>query len=470
MEPNASAFFSTINLVKTIVGAGMLAVPYAFRSDGILVGAVLVFIGAITSGFGLFLLAKCSKALKEPRTSSFFTLCSITYPSLSLLFDFSMFVQCYGVGLSYLVLVGDLLPGILGGTRNGWILGSAVVIVPLVLLKKLDSLKYSSVLGLFAIAYLVCLILGSFVENTLLTDNYKQIRGDVSWIDVYDLKGMISTFTIVIFAFTGSMNMFSIVNELKDNSLSNINKVVSTSMIISCVLFLSVGVCGYLTFGSNVSGNIMLDYNPESHWTVIGKMCLGAVVILSFPLLFYPCRIAANNMVHWIRITYVEFEEEPIDDGENNDPTAPITMVIEDEEDRLLLGADNSYQATSCQDTSHDLEENALNVPKPTDTVPFSDKSFYITTAILITSLYLLALKVTSFALVLGLVGATGSTSISFTLPGLFGYKLIGAEAAKHGQLMSKADRITKHCSLLLTVFGLAVTCLSLYVTLFFGV
>ncbi|CEP61360.1 Avt7p LALA0_S03e01112g [Lachancea lanzarotensis] len=470
MEANASGFFSTINLVKTIVGAGMLAIPYAFRSDGILVGVLLVLVGAITSGFGLFVLAKCSKALKEPRTSSFFTLCSITYPSLSLLFDFSMFVQCYGVGLSYLVLVGDLLPGVLGGTRNGWILASAVPIVPLVLLKKLDSLKYSSILGLFAVAYLVCLILGSFVENTLLTENYREIRGDVSWINVYDMKGVVSTFTIVIFAFTGSMNMFSIINELKDNSLTNINIVISRSLLISAALFLCVGICGYLTFGSNVLGNIMLNYNPESYWTVIGKVCLGVVVILSFPLLFYPCRIATNNMIHWVRITYVEFEEDPVDSSENNDPTAPIAMVVEDEEDRLLLGADNSYQATSCQDASHDLEENVTRVTNPVAAVPFSDKSFYILTAILVSSLYLLALNVTSFALVLGLVGATGSTSISFTLPGLFGFKLIGSQAAKHGQLMSRADLIIRRCSLLLSIFGVAVTCLSLYVTLFFGV
>ncbi|SCV00862.1 LAME_0G12486g1_1 [Lachancea meyersii CBS 8951] len=468
MEANASGFYSTINLVKTIVGAGMLAIPYAFRSDGVLLGVILVLLAAITSGFGLFVLAKCSKALKEPRSSSFFTLCSITYPSLSLIFDFSMFLQCYGVGLSYLVLVGDLFPGVLGGTRHGWIIGSSVAIVPLVLVRKLDSLKYSSILGLFAIAYLACLVLGSFIESTLLTDNYKNIRGDVSWVQVYDTKGLISTFTIVIFAFTGSMNMFSIINELKDNSLSNINKVVSRTMFISSIVFLGVGVSGYLTFGSNVMGNIMLNYDPDSKLTVVGKLCLGSMVILSFPLLFHPCRIATNNMIHWIRITYSETKEQPASNNESRPPTTPIFMTVEDEEDRLLLGLGNSYQATSCQDASHDLEQNSVTVARPAAGVPFSDRAFYTITAILVTSLYLLALNVTSFALVLGLVGATGSTAISFTLPGLFGYKLIGSEAAKHGRLMSTADQILKKCSLLLALFGLVVTCVSLYVTLYF--
>ncbi|SCV05385.1 LANO_0H06326g1_1 [Lachancea nothofagi CBS 11611] len=467
MEANATRFSSTINLVKTIVGAGMLAIPYAFKSDGILVGSILTLMAALTSGFGLFVLAKSSKTLKDPRSSSFFTLCSITYPNLSLIFDLSMFVQCYGVGLSYLILIGDLFPGLVGGSRRGWIIGSAVAIVPLLLLKKLDSLKYSSILALFAVAYLVCLILGFFVSDVLLTDNSSVIRGDISWIRVYDLKGLVSTFTIIIFAFTGSMNLFSIINELKDNSMSNIDKVISRTMFISSVLFLIVGICGYLTFGSNVMGNIMLNYDPESNWTIAGKLCMGFMVVLSFPLLFHPCRISANNMVHWINITYGKCEDHHIPRNEHTHPTSPISMVVEDEEDRLILGMENGYQSTACPTSEHDLEVN--RVARPTESVPFSNKSFYIITAVLVSSLYVLALKVTSFALVLGIVGATGSTSISFTLPGLFGYKLIGSEAAKNGRLMSKSDRFYKYCSLLLTIYGLFIMCLCLYVTCYFG-
>ena len=251
------------------------------------------------------------------------------------------------MGLSYLVLIGDLFPGIVGGSRNMWIMASALIIVPLSLVKKLDSLKYSSILGLFAIAYLVCLIVGAFLRDVVFTDNYTAIRGDVSWIRVYDFKGLISTFTIVIFAYTGSMNMFSIINELKDNSMTNINKVVSTTITISSFLFLAVGLCGYLTFGSNTLGNIMLNYDPNSAWTTTGKLCLGSMVILSFPLLLHPCRIAANNMVHWTIINYGKCADHQIARNQHTHVTSPITMVVEDEEDRLLLESDAGYNATT---------------------------------------------------------------------------------------------------------------------------
>ena len=41
MEATSSALSSTANLVKTIVGAGTLAIPYSFKSDGVLVGVIL---------------------------------------------------------------------------------------------------------------------------------------------------------------------------------------------------------------------------------------------------------------------------------------------------------------------------------------------------------------------------------------------------------------------------------------------
>ncbi|CAI4396779.1 CIC_collapsed_G0027210.mRNA.1.CDS.1 [Saccharomyces cerevisiae] len=82
-------------------------------------------------------------------------------------------------------------------------------------------------------------------------------------------------------------------------------------------------------------------------------------------------------------------------------------------------------------------------------------------------SMYTLALSVQSFALVLSFVGGAGSTSISFTLPGLLGYKLIGSDSLAIGKMIPPKDRFYKRCSLLLVFYGLSVMFLSLYVTVF---
>lgn len=467
MDPTGTPVSSTINLVKTILGAGLLAIPFAFRSDGVLIGTLLTLLAALTSGFGLFLLSKCSKTLINPRNSSFFTLCMLTYPLLSPLFDLAMIVQCFGVSLSYLVLIGDVFPGLFGGESNFWILLSAVVTVPLCCLKKLDSLRYSSILGLFALAYLSLLVITYFAHDILLTDDYKRYRGEVSWFKVYDTNGLMSTFSIIVFAYTGSMNLFSIINELKENSMENITSVIKRSISISTFVFLAVGISGYLTFGSNTLGNIVLNYDPESIWTYIGKLCLGSMVMLSFPLLFHPCRSAINNLIVWLEI---QFKMEPAITGDTRNElhssrtdATPIRLSIQDEENESLSGLSNDAIESANTEETHIMRGNNV------EHTPFPDSRFYAITVLLLLATYTLALKIKSFAFVLAIVGATGSTAISFTLPGLFGYKLIGTDSLAVGQVIPPRERFYKRCSALLVWYGLGVMFFSLYVTLKYG-
>ena len=62
-----------------------------------------------------------------------------------------------------------------------------------------------------------------------------------------------------------------------------------------------------------------------------------------------------------------------------------------------------------------------------------------ITTGIIILS-YVCAMTVTSLEKVLAYVGSTGSTSISFILPGLFYYKISSPDSPHHQRLMKEDD------------------------------
>ena len=61
-----------------------------------------------------------------------------------------------------------------------------------------------------------------------------------------------------------------------------------------------------------------------------------------------------------------------------------------------------------------------------------------LTTSIIVLS-YFVAMTVSSLELVLAYVGSTGSTSISFILPGLF-YYMISAPSSPHHQRLMKED------------------------------
>ena len=71
---------------------------------------------------------------------------------------------------------------------------------------------------------------------------------------------------------------------------------------------------------------------------------------------------------------------------------------------------------------------------------PMSDTRFALLTTFILTFAYITALSVNSLDRMLAFVGSTGSTSISFILPGLFYYKISDPESVHHQRLLKEDD------------------------------
>lgn len=95
--------------ISSVIGAGLLAMPLALSNMGILLGVLVIIWAGITSAFGLYLQARCARYL-ERGTSSFFALSQLTYPNAAVVFDAAIAIKCFGVGVSYLIIIGDLMP------------------------------------------------------------------------------------------------------------------------------------------------------------------------------------------------------------------------------------------------------------------------------------------------------------------------------------------------------------------------
>lgn len=431
-ERGASTVSSSISLVKTIIGAGLLSMPLAYSTDGIIFGTFIILLAAATSGYGLFLQCYVSRYV-PPQHATFFNLCSITYPHLSVVFDLAIAVQCFGCAISYLVLIRDLMPTIIpyvpyideSHYKTFWLIVSTLLTVPLSFLKNLDSLKYTSILALVAIFYMALLVVSHYFVGDI------ERKGEITLFPT-SATGVFSTFSIIVFAFTGHQNMFSIINEARDKSLTSLTKLVNFAILVSSLLFIVVGLSGYLTFGQDVDGNVILLY-PNGITTTIGRFAIVFMVTFSFPLMIHPARISVNNIYYWIRMNVLEKEEQI------------------DENSALLLNQNESV--------GEDTEQGKTSL---SHVVPFPHINFVIVTTVLLIVGYILAIALKSFALVLAVVGATGSTAISFILPGLFGYKLIGSELDDPSIL----EVIFKNLSLCLTLWGVIVMFVCLYSSL----
>ncbi|CAG99348.1 amino acid transporter [Kluyveromyces lactis] len=450
---SSSVQSGVITLLHTACGAGILAMPYAFKPFGLILGLSMIIFCGLCSSTGLYLQSYVSKYV-PPGHASFFTLCRLTRPELSVVFDAAIAVKCFGVGVSYLVVVGDLLPQIMSTfTTHGWLLSrqfhitavTLIIVTPLCFIKKLDSLRYTSSIAITAVGYLCVLVVFHFAVPNSEIDH---LRGHVSIWKPSDVdSSMLSSFPIFVFAYTCHHNMFSIINEQSDKSLDSITKLIRIAITLAMSLYISIGALGYCTFGDHITGNIITLY-PNSISSTIGRIAIALLVILAFPLQCHPARASVNHILHYF----------------SKGNTHPPMTTTSAEQNSLLRDSEleSSEQLTyECEDEL--IEENSANQP-PVVTLE-GPRFIFITSGILLFS-YILAMSVTSLANVLSIVGATGSTSISFILPGIFGYKLIASEYAKSVVPPAK-ERILRIISLLLAIWGFIVMITSLSATIF---
>ncbi|KAF4979981.1 hypothetical protein FZEAL_3935 [Fusarium zealandicum] len=399
----ATTISSTVNLLNTIVGAGTLAMPAVMSHMGIMLGTFLIIWSGITAAFGLYLQSRCARYL-ERGTASFFALSQITYPNAAVIFDAAIAVKCFGVGVSYMIIIGDLMPGVVLGflsnansapylvDRNFWITAFMLLIIPLSFLRRLDSLKYTSIVALVSIGYLIVLVIYHFAVDK---------HADPGSIRVIKWGGAIetlSTLPVVVFAYTCHQNMFSILNELKDNSPSSVIGVVASSIGSASSIYIVVAVTGYITFGNAVVGNIVSMY-PTGPASTIGKAAIVVLVTFSVPLQVHPCRASLDAVLKW------RPNRNSSGNGRNSASLLPAAPA-----------GDNGA------------------VPA------MSDLRFAVLTTFILIFAYMTALSVTSLDRVLAFVGSTGSTSISFILPGLFYYKISDPDSTYHQRLVKEDD------------------------------
>jgi amino acid permease len=88
--------------------------PRALSQMGVTLGVFVIIWSGITSAFGLYLQTRCARYL-DRGSASFFALSQITYPNAAVVFDAAIAIKCFGVGVSYLIIIGDLMPGVVLG-------------------------------------------------------------------------------------------------------------------------------------------------------------------------------------------------------------------------------------------------------------------------------------------------------------------------------------------------------------------
>lgn len=190
--------------------------------------------------------------------------------------------------------------------------------------------------------------------------------------------------------------MFSVINEIRDNSHFQTTSVVFASIGSAASIYILVAITGYLSFGNSIGGNIVGMY-PASISATIGRAAIVVLVMFSYPLQVHPCRASVDAVLKW----------RPARSSNGNEVSPHRFPLL----------------------------PRANRAPEPMSDIRFAA----ITSSIIVLS-FIAAMTVSSLEAVLAYVGSTGSTSISFILPGLFYYKISSPDSPAHQQLMKEDD------------------------------
>lgn len=485
---NASIGSCIINLLNTVAGAGMLGLPGAYAGSGFIVGTLLLTIAAFFSALGLHLLsvsASTAKArMQDNSPASFYTVATTAMPQFAIAIDAAVALKCFGVATGYFVTVADcmidscryVLRNVLASdespadeieemvltNRQFWVTFALVSVLPISFFKTLDALKFTSLLSLILIYGLavgvVLFAQGVFdpcERSVNLNDNYfeenghnadNNCKGETQMVTNFD--GAIQNLAIFVFSFTCHQNVFTITNELKKPTQRRVDRVIILAIGCALVLYLTVAIEGYVTYGTKVKGDIILNY-PQNMLVTAMRVGIAIMVIFSYPLQLDPSRRCLKSLVHVFTGKIQNFQRR------FHVPQTSHLRVGEDELAEQLL-ADNVVPNDTMENTNRPFE-NIATINDQDMRQLLDDVLFFAITCVFLVLSYIIAMSVSDLGVILGVVGATGSTMVSYILPGAIYMKL-------HPE-----PHLLRHLACLQLSIGLLIVPTALYFVLFKG-
>ncbi|CAE7440175.1 slc38a11 [Symbiodinium natans] len=288
----------------------MLSLPVAMRGAGLAPYVVGITLAGVLNAYTFFLLGWCCEALGG--------LCRFPFQGFAKSkcapFDVTgassfgeLWAKCFGqqnawiaditvlannsmACLAYCVLIGDffskaltgLLPDypLLHGRGADLVLVGFCLLVPLSLMKDLAPLRYASMAGLVATAYVFLMLL-------------KDAVGSARWGAEGPLASNISPFRLDFFqalalfgsAFMAHYNAPKFYAQLQDRSVPKFAVLVCAAFGLALVVFVVFGMCGFALFGYEAEGNILKNYGfgPE---VMLAWLSMGFSVAFTYPLVF----------------------------------------------------------------------------------------------------------------------------------------------------------------------------------------
>eukprot|EP00934_Nitzschia_sp_Nitz4_P005942 Nitzschia sp. Nitz4//scaffold16_size188269//49272//50926//NITZ4_001782-RA/size188269-augustus-gene-0.75-mRNA-1//1//CDS//3329538490//5932//frame0 len=303
MEGDSTITNSSFNLIKNLVGAGVLALPsgvaaFASSPTAMLPATLWILIMGFLFAYEFQLIGKiCSITLSSTFREVWED--TIGFRGALAVSVVNMLKPALG-NLAYSMILADTFRSLLASVHveltrtESLLLITFVAILPLCLMKNLDALAPFSVLGTGGILLTVaCMAVrffdgsydveldGKYIED--LPEKYRPLFGTYNgaW------TGHVLVFAAMVFeAFVAHYNAPRFYNELHNANMPRFRFVVANAFGFSCVVYTLMTMFGFLTFGANCDGYILNNYSVHDELATICRIAIAFSVLFTYPIAF----------------------------------------------------------------------------------------------------------------------------------------------------------------------------------------
>jgi amino acid permease len=167
--------------------------------------------------------------------------------------------------------------------------------------KKKKIKKFTSTGGMFAVAFVVVVIIYFAVQSEsasgICGDDDDTVAGDQkdephcgSTIEPFKFNiSLLKMLSITTFAYTAHVQALSVANEVTVYSQPKMDMIIGTGIFLCGIVYVAVGLLGYIAFGDDVEGNVILAY-PPTILVDLARIAMCGLVAISYPLMCKPGR------------------------------------------------------------------------------------------------------------------------------------------------------------------------------------
>ncbi|KAL7695138.1 Amino acid permease-like protein [Lotmaria passim] len=302
MAEGGGMISSAFNLASATCGAGVLALPYAMQHCGTLTGTLtLLFVCTLTI-YSVFLLTKVS-ALTNLMTYEELAM-DLVGPITEKLTAAVIVVFCWGVAVMYVVVMGDFVVPLIGaaglghvvGRRSAMIIFWTLIMFPLSLARKINTLRYASIVGTVSTLLLAGALVVHFAQEAMTPTHSSRLEGIVAEASKTSFArwdaGTLGALATFVFSYCCQPVAPKIYEELHDRSVKRMCVCSFWSMTACTLVYLVTGTFGAMSFGETVHPNVLVNFadHLDSSTTQVAYLGMAVAVTMAFPMTIFPTR------------------------------------------------------------------------------------------------------------------------------------------------------------------------------------